>query len=207
MLAERPYHPTWRGTGLVAHPVFKTGRAGQPPAWKVRFLRRVATGVIVRFSAFRLGRHVPAFTRNEAASGSSPGRPGVGLAEKRYVGAGGNREGNVLARSEPKRYARCCLVSERNVLPRSRPQRPSRPRHDHDTRRRSSREPERQRPQVLDQLGRLAHLEADIERSARRARPWLTSEWGSTWRRLSTPSRLPSPAAISTAPAPSERRH
>jgi 2-hydroxychromene-2-carboxylate isomerase len=24
----------------VAHPVFKTGRAGQPPAWKVRFLRR-----------------------------------------------------------------------------------------------------------------------------------------------------------------------
>jgi len=25
----------------VAHPVFKTGRAGQPPAWKVRFLRRV----------------------------------------------------------------------------------------------------------------------------------------------------------------------
>jgi hypothetical protein len=25
----------------VARPVFKTGRAGQPPAWKVRFLRRV----------------------------------------------------------------------------------------------------------------------------------------------------------------------
>jgi hypothetical protein len=25
-------------------PVFKTGRAGQPPAWKVRFLRRVAKG-------------------------------------------------------------------------------------------------------------------------------------------------------------------
>ena len=25
----------------MAHPVFKTGRAGQPPAWKVRFLRRV----------------------------------------------------------------------------------------------------------------------------------------------------------------------
>ena len=33
-----------RGTGLVAHPVFKTGRAGQPPAWKVRFLRRVVAG-------------------------------------------------------------------------------------------------------------------------------------------------------------------
>jgi hypothetical protein len=27
----------------VAHPVFKTGRAGQPPAWKVRFLRRVVS--------------------------------------------------------------------------------------------------------------------------------------------------------------------
>src|SRR5256885_3715902 len=26
--------------GLVAHPVFKTGRAEQPSAWKVRFLRR-----------------------------------------------------------------------------------------------------------------------------------------------------------------------
>ena len=34
-----------RGTGLVAHPVFKTGRAGQPPAWKVRFLRRVVAGL------------------------------------------------------------------------------------------------------------------------------------------------------------------
>ena len=28
----------------MAHPVFKTGRAGQPPAWKVRFLRRVVAG-------------------------------------------------------------------------------------------------------------------------------------------------------------------
>ena len=36
-----PYDQQRRGTGLVAHPVFKTGRAGQPPAWKVRFLRRV----------------------------------------------------------------------------------------------------------------------------------------------------------------------
>src|SRR5437016_857137 len=34
-------------------PVFKTGRAGQPPAWKVRFLRRVvaAYGAILGLSA------------------------------------------------------------------------------------------------------------------------------------------------------------
>ena len=30
--------------GLVAHPVFKTGRAEQPSAWKVRFLRRSVEG-------------------------------------------------------------------------------------------------------------------------------------------------------------------
>src|SRR5579864_7443186 len=40
----KPYDHPRRGTGLVAHPVFKTGRAGQPPAWKVRFLRRVVAG-------------------------------------------------------------------------------------------------------------------------------------------------------------------
>jgi hypothetical protein len=45
-------HP-WRGTGLVAHPVFKTGRAGQPPAWKVRFLRRV----VAEDNACRSGDH------------------------------------------------------------------------------------------------------------------------------------------------------
>jgi uncharacterized glyoxalase superfamily protein PhnB len=38
--------PQWRNTVTTGHyglilPVFKTGRAGQPPAWKVRFLRRV----------------------------------------------------------------------------------------------------------------------------------------------------------------------
>jgi hypothetical protein len=36
----RAYRAQRSGRGLVAHPVFKTGRAGQPPAWKVRFLRR-----------------------------------------------------------------------------------------------------------------------------------------------------------------------
>ena len=39
-----PEVPTPVATGHfeVLLPVFKTGRAGQPPAWKVRFLRRVA---------------------------------------------------------------------------------------------------------------------------------------------------------------------
>src|SRR4029079_1716426 len=32
----------WGGRGLVAHPAFKAGRAVQPTAWKVRFLRRLA---------------------------------------------------------------------------------------------------------------------------------------------------------------------
>ena len=36
--------------GLVAHPVFKTGRAEQPSAWKVRFLRR---SVAVASAAWR----------------------------------------------------------------------------------------------------------------------------------------------------------
>ncbi|MEA2379542.1 MAG: hypothetical protein QOD13_3449, partial [Thermoleophilaceae bacterium] len=31
--------PRWSGRGLVAHPVFKTGRPWQPHGWKVRFLR------------------------------------------------------------------------------------------------------------------------------------------------------------------------
>ena len=44
-LRTAPYDHGRRGTGLVAHPVFKTGRAGQPPAWKVRFLRRVVAGL------------------------------------------------------------------------------------------------------------------------------------------------------------------
>jgi hypothetical protein len=44
-----PYDRRRRGTGLVAHPVFKTGRAGQPLAWKVRFLRRVVAAS-VRYS-------------------------------------------------------------------------------------------------------------------------------------------------------------
>ena len=46
--SSRPYDHRRRGTGLVAHPVFKTGRAGQPPAWKVRFLRRVVLRVATR---------------------------------------------------------------------------------------------------------------------------------------------------------------
>src|SRR5919198_5857139 len=35
--------------GLVAHPVFKTGRAEQPSAWKVRFLRRSVMGTFEGF--------------------------------------------------------------------------------------------------------------------------------------------------------------
>src|SRR5919199_3763537 len=42
--------------GLVAHPVFKTARAEQPSAWKVRFLRRsvacVAPARAVKAGAF-----------------------------------------------------------------------------------------------------------------------------------------------------------
>jgi hypothetical protein len=41
--------------GLVAHPVFKTGRAEQPSAWKVRFLRR-SVRVIVLTGGSRAGR-------------------------------------------------------------------------------------------------------------------------------------------------------
>src|SRR3954470_1716752 len=37
--ATRETH-SWSGRGLVAHPVFKTGRPVQPTGWKVRFLRR-----------------------------------------------------------------------------------------------------------------------------------------------------------------------
>ena len=41
--------PAFRNPVAMGHcglllPVFKTGRAGQPPAWKVRFLRRVVAG-------------------------------------------------------------------------------------------------------------------------------------------------------------------
>src|SRR5581483_10975772 len=60
----KPYDHPRRGTGLVAHPVFKTGRAGQPPAWKVRFLRRVVAaadcGSAVDGSSVLLPRVVPA---------------------------------------------------------------------------------------------------------------------------------------------------
>ena len=40
-LRRAPRRRARRGTGLVADPVFKTGRASQPGAWKVRFLRRL----------------------------------------------------------------------------------------------------------------------------------------------------------------------
>jgi hypothetical protein len=55
------------GRGLVAHPAFKAGRASQPDAWKVRFLRRLvprrpATG---RLDGRRAGR---------AAFGDNPSR-------------------------------------------------------------------------------------------------------------------------------------
>ena len=40
--AAPPYDAPRSGTGLVPHPVFKTGRPSQPGGWKVRFLRRSA---------------------------------------------------------------------------------------------------------------------------------------------------------------------
>ncbi len=44
-LFHSPEAATSASTGHFAMflPVFKTGRAGQPPAWKVRFLRRSVT--------------------------------------------------------------------------------------------------------------------------------------------------------------------
>jgi len=81
---ERRRMPRWWGLGCIrrapgffgsafgsrspgsgaAHPVFKTGMAGQPPAWKVRFLRRVVTGNfrpsgLFRPSAGRKGDALP----------------------------------------------------------------------------------------------------------------------------------------------------
>ena len=69
---------------------FKTGRAGQPPAWKVRFLRRVVAGFVFRverrrgsvwYAKYRLlsGRQVqklvgPAWTER--------GRPPAGYLSK-----------------------------------------------------------------------------------------------------------------------------
>jgi PadR family transcriptional regulator len=47
MTGHSPFHSSEAATRVgmgvwgVFHQVFKTGRAGQPPAWKVRFLRRV----------------------------------------------------------------------------------------------------------------------------------------------------------------------
>src|SRR3954454_6135430 len=42
---QRVENPQRSGRGLVAHPVFKTGRAWQPHAWKVRFLRRSVAAI------------------------------------------------------------------------------------------------------------------------------------------------------------------
>jgi hypothetical protein len=82
--------------GLVAHPVFKTGRAEQPSAWKVRFLRRSVRGMsqlhIVlkhwdrdldqRIRQRRLGHNWPAFTSRCAAivDRARRGRVGLGAA-------------------------------------------------------------------------------------------------------------------------------
>ena len=63
-MPARPYPQRRRGTGLVAHPVFKTGRAGQPPAWKVRFLRRVVAGVRPCFLVIRLVEHIRSLRRS-----------------------------------------------------------------------------------------------------------------------------------------------
>lgn len=45
------YPPRRGGRGLVARPVFKTGRASQPGAWKVRFLRRFVAACWSRYCA------------------------------------------------------------------------------------------------------------------------------------------------------------
>ena len=55
--------------GLVAHPVFKTGRAEQPSAWKVRFLRRSAGGkwaVMGSFEGFVVRRRAAKRERMKA---------------------------------------------------------------------------------------------------------------------------------------------
>ena len=56
--------PPMQGVRIWAHPVFKTGRAGQPPAWKVRFLRRVVAGVRPCFLVIRLVEHIRSLRRS-----------------------------------------------------------------------------------------------------------------------------------------------
>ncbi len=77
MTRHSPFHspeaatPVGIGVGAVFHQVFKTGRAGQPPAWKVRFLRRVVAGTIGRRYARFGGFSERSSGRARAARGCS----------------------------------------------------------------------------------------------------------------------------------------
>jgi len=65
----RAYRALRSGRGLVARPVFKTGRASQPGAWKVRFLRRFV-GATDRKTGLRLRNGGVVFAAS--CTGSSP---------------------------------------------------------------------------------------------------------------------------------------
>src|SRR3954453_20774380 len=73
------------GRGLVAHPVFKTGRAWQPHAWKVRFLRRSVAAD-------------PYFPRpSPRAAATVPRDPALGRREDRVASCGQGPRGRADA--------------------------------------------------------------------------------------------------------------